>query len=175
MKISEIYERNAAVRKRLFETIDGLSEETINARPAGEKWSVGEFVEHIAIVHEGFAKICRRLLSNVGATADGNDAEAVVTLDFAEKSKAADTVKLEAPDIVRPSGARSIAESKEILARGDQLFAEIKPLFSAENASDATFPHPFFGPMNSHEWLILDGGHEDRHIEHIHRVLGKLN
>lgn len=175
MKISEIYERNAAIRKRLFETVDGLSDEAVSARPDDEKWSVGEFVEHIAIVHEGFAKICRRLLSNVGETAHGDDAEAVITLDFAEKSKAADTVKLEAPDIVRPSGARSIAESKEILERGDQLFAEIKPLFSAGNASDATFPHPFFGPMNSHEWLLLAGGHEDRHIGHIQRVLGKLN
>jgi uncharacterized damage-inducible protein DinB len=60
--IDEIYAANARVRERLKAAVAEIPDEIANARPAGEKWSVAEIVEHVAMVNGGALRICERLL-----------------------------------------------------------------------------------------------------------------
>jgi hypothetical protein len=39
--------------------------------------------------------------------------------------------------------------------------------------ADVTFPHPFFGELSAIEWLCLIGGHEQRHLKQIKRVMAE--
>jgi len=60
--IADAFENNARVRERLRTAVADLSEEQLTMRPDGEKWSVQEIVEHIAMVDEGTSRICSRLV-----------------------------------------------------------------------------------------------------------------
>jgi len=172
--ISEIYDANDRVRAKLKDIVGNLSDEQANILPEGEKWTVREFVEHISIVDEGIMRISAKLLSESkenGKTANG---AAKFSDEFLEKMAAGRTAKFEAPDRVRPTGTKSIAESLAKMDEARQKLEELRPLFESVECADSKFPHPAFGPMTAHEWLALLGGHEARHIRQIEGVLEKL-
>lgn len=172
--ISDIYAVNDRVFAKLKATVEPLTDEQATAHPEDEKWSVQEFVEHIAIVNDGVLAIATRLLTaakEAGKTSGG----AVVFSDgLKEKMEAATNVKIEAPDRVRPTGTVSIADSLARMAATREKYEELKPMFESHSSPEFTFPHPAFGPMSATEWLVLAGGHINRHIAHIGRVLGKI-
>jgi hypothetical protein len=33
-----------------------------------------------------------------------------------------------------------------------------------------THPHPFAGPLNTYQWILIAGAHEHRHAEQIERI-----
>jgi hypothetical protein len=167
--IDDIYAANAKVRERLRETVASIPDDVATARPEGEKWSVAEIVEHIAKVNNGTHRICERLLQKA-AKADGQ-IEVSMSDNFRQKSSEIAAMKVEAPEIVRPTGAAAISESLKNLDELESKFAELRPSFEEIDGSSLTFPHPFFGDITAHEWLILSGGHEARHLKQIEMVL----
>ena len=173
--ISEIYEANDRVRAKLKGLVANLSDEQANALPAGEKWTVKEFVEHISIVDEGMMRISAKLLNAARENGKTSDGSAKFTDEFLQKIAGGRDAKFEAPERVRPTGTKSIAESLAKMDETRQKLEDLRPLFESVECSGVTFPHPAFGEMTAHEWLALLGGHEARHIKQIERVLEKLN
>ncbi len=172
--ISEIYEANDKVHGKLKAAVAEISDEQAEILPDGEKWTIKEFVEHIAIVDEGMMRICAKLLNaakEAGKTADG---KAKFTEEIAQKMAGARDAKFEAPDRVRPTGTKTIAESLAQMDETREKFEELKPMFESVECSDAKFPHPAFGDMTAHEWLALRGGHEARHIRQIVGIIEKI-
>lgn len=172
--ISDIYEANDRVRAKLKATVANLPEDVAGALPEGEKWTVKDFVEHIAIVDEGIMRISAKLLNAAKENGKQSDGAARISEDFVQKAAGARDVKLEAPERVRPTGTKSITESLAKMDETRQKLEELKPLFESVECSDFKFPHPAFGDMTAHDWLALIGGHEARHLKHIERVLEKI-
>ncbi|MBS1797874.1 MAG: DinB family protein [Acidobacteria bacterium] len=172
--IGDIYEANDRIREKLRATVGNLTDAQADALPEGEKWTVREFVEHIAIVDEGIMRISAKLLNAAREGGKSSDGAARLSDEFLQKAAAGRTAKFEAPDRVRPTGTKSIAES---LARMDETrrqLEELRPLFESVDGTEAKFPHPAFGDLSAQEWLALLGGHEMRHIKQIEAVLEKL-
>jgi len=172
--ISDIYEANDRVRAKLKATVADLPDEQASILPDGEKWTIREFVEHIAIVDEGMMRICAKLLNAAREAGKSSDGSAKFRAEFMQKLDAGRDAKFEAPERVRPTGTKTIAESLAKMDETRQKIEELKPLFETVECSDPKFPHPAFGDMTAHEWLALLGGHEARHIQHIERVLEKI-
>ena len=172
--ISDIYEANDRVRAKLKGTVENLTDEQAGTLPDGEKWTVRDFVEHISKVDEGIMRISAKMLNAAKENGKTSDGAAKVSEDFIQKAEASRDMKLEAPERVRPTGTKSIAESLARMDETRQKLEELRPLFESVECSDLKFPHPAFGDMTAHEWLALLGGHEARHLTHIKRVLGKI-
>jgi hypothetical protein len=172
--ISDIYEANDRVRAKLKATVENLNDEQANALPDGEKWTVRDFVEHIAIVDEGIMRISAKLLNAAKANGKRADGAARLSEDFLQKAAGARDLKLEAPTIAQPTGTKSIAESLARMDETRQKMEELRSLFESVECADFKFPHPAFGEMTAHDWLALAGGHEARHLKHIERVLAKI-
>jgi hypothetical protein len=51
---------------------------------------------------------------------------------------------------------------------------ELRPMFEAWDSENFKFPHPHFGDMSAIEWLSLIGGHEERHLRQIERLLEQI-
>ena len=173
--ISDIYEANDKVRARLKGVVANLNDEQANTLPEGEKWTVKEFVEHISIVDEGIMRISAKLLNAAKDNGKQSDGSAKLTGEFLEKIAGGRDAKFEAPDRVRPTGTKSIAESLAKLDETRAKLEELRPLFESVECSELKFPHPAFGDMTAHEWLALLGGHEARHIKQIEGVLAKIS
>jgi hypothetical protein len=172
--IDEIYTVNAKIRERLRATIDKITESELTLLPAGEKWTIQQLVEHVAIVEHNIARICAKLLEAAKSIGKPSDGSLAVTEDFTSQWASVDKVRLEAPERVQPTGNVSIAAAYEQMDASRQALAELRPDFETYDLSGSKFPHPHFGDLSATEWFILSGGHEARHITQIEQLLEKI-
>jgi len=171
--IGEIYEMNDAVRDRLIALVGDLSEEESAMRTEKGDWTVAGIVEHLAMAEEGMAKVANHLLKKAeqeGSLADGT---AGVSETLKERLGAWRDSKGEAPDMVRPTNERPIAESLSALKENRRHLAALREKFESVDGRTLTFPHPIFGPMTAQDWLALIGNHEARHVEQIEKIVRK--
>lgn len=171
--IADIYAANGKIRAKLKETISKLNNEQMTFLPDGEKWTIAHIVEHIAIVEDGMSKISAKLLAQAQSAGKKSNGEAILTKSFRKKAAEARGLKFEAPERVRPTGNRTIAESLAKMEENRRTMEKLRPLFESVECSDYKFPHPFMGELSAHEWLTLVGGHEARHLAQIERILAQ--
>jgi uncharacterized damage-inducible protein DinB len=146
-----------SARTDLIVVVSGLTEERARTRPAPERWSVLECLEHVSFVE-------RRFLGMVKESEAGTPAERDVAKEAALKERVMDrSNRRTAPEAVYPNGKyRSISEALQDFnaARDETLrFAEeegVKLLSRSAN-------HPLLGPLNGVEALLLIAGHGRRH------------
>jgi uncharacterized damage-inducible protein DinB len=172
--ITDLYTANDKIREKLIETVEHLTDEQASSLLNGEKWTITEFVEHIAIVEEGMTKISAKLLAQAQTTDKKADGKANLSENFAQKAAAMRDQKFEAPDRVRPTGTKTLAESLVKMRENRQRLEDLRPLFESVECADFKFPHPFMGELSASEWLALIGGHEARHLRQIETSLAKM-
>lgn len=171
--ISDIYAANDKIREQTKQLVGNLSEAEQNFLPEGEKWSIAQIVEHMAIVQEGMTQISAKLLNKAQAAGKSSSGEARFSENFTVKAGEARKLKLEAPDQVRPKGDQTVADSLKRMDEARHKLEDLRPLFETIECTDFTFPHPFMGNLTAHEWLALVGGHEARHLQQISQRLNK--
>jgi hypothetical protein len=171
--ISDIYAKNDAIREKTKQLMTALTDEQKTFLPEGEKWTIAEIVEHIAIVQDGMTKISAKLLNQAKAAGKTGDGTARLSENFATKAVEAQQLKFEAPDRVRPTGNQSIEDSMKKMDETRSALEDLRPLFESVECSDFKFPHPFMGDLTAHEWLALIGGHEARHLRQIENRLNE--
>lgn len=169
--VDDVYTANTAIREKFKQSFASLSEEQLNSKPEGEKWSVAQIVEHVTIVNGGALRICSKLLGKGEAAGKSNDGSVSISPGFIEAGSSAVGQKLEAPEMVRPINNVPIADSIAKLDEQQAQYAELKEKFQKIDGVEAKFPHPYFGDLSAQEWLVLSGAHEIRHLKQIRRVL----
>ena len=172
--IEEIYAGNDKVRERLKSLVSRLTPEMISALPDGEKWTISQIIEHIAMVDESTIKICSKLLKKSQDAGHTSNGEVVISDNFLQKGVEIAAMKVEAPSFVQPSGERTISESLAKLDENSERLAAMRALFESVGGTEFKFPHPLFGEISAQEWLALKGGHEHRHIKQIEKILEKI-
>lgn len=175
--IADIYAANDKIRERLIATISNLTEEQENLPSENGRWTLGAVVEHLTKVEESMMRICQKLLSKSEAEGKTSDGTANLSESFIESTgKAiAENLKFEAPEFVHPEGGKPIAGSLQLMEQTRAKLNDMRPMFETIEGTSHTFPHPAFGNMNAHDWLVLIGGHETRHTAQIKRILAQNN
>ncbi|MCC6327104.1 MAG: DinB family protein [Acidobacteria bacterium] len=171
--ISDIYEANTSVRTKLKQALASVNEQQAKVRPDGEDWSIAEVAEHVSIVGNGMYRICAKLLSKAEAAGQSSDVAIDLTTFGARIGEIAE-IKLEAPELVRPTGTKSIEESLASLDETENSFRALLPIFEKFPTDPAKFPHPYLGDMTAVEWLAMYGLHEGRHLTQIKNILKKM-
>jgi hypothetical protein len=164
--VPEIYEHIDRTRARLLSAVEGLSEEQQGYRPAPERWSVAELVEHLSIVEGNVAALLGRLLGKAGeagGAAAVGDLAPVSIEEFVERTR---DVKLEAPERIRPSGL-PLPDSLARLKDSRAALHDMRPRVERADGRALRFPHPAWGPLDLYQWLLFVGAHEDRHLAQI--------
>lgn len=172
--IADIYSAHDKIRERFLAVAGGISDEESQVLPDGEKWSIKQIVEHIAIVETNMQRICFTLTE--AARVEGKPSKARFSLspEFGTKINAVGTMKLEAPERVHPSGELTLSESLERLSASTGELNGLREAIEAFDGTDHRFPHPFFGDLTAAEWLVVRGGHEHRHTIQIERLLERI-
>jgi hypothetical protein len=145
----------------LIARLSGLSDETARSRPAQDRWSVLEIVEHILLVD---ARFRARIEEGERLSAPHSDPthEAALLKFVIDR-----TQKREAPEASRPQGRlRSVQEALHALENNLQ----INRAFVARYGPDARcieWEHPRFGRCTGYEGLLIIAGHTRRHVAQI--------
>ena len=147
-------------RERLLRAVEGLSREQLHFRPAPDRWTVAENLEHVAFVEGRILMMIQKTLS-AGPTPEKRSAmEGRESMFF--ENVAARTPRFQAPEVVQPCGRWP----------DDQLLHEFEAArqrtreFAGSTEADLRthfYPHPFFGDLDLYQWLLLIGAHCDRH------------
>lgn len=138
-------------------------------RPAPDRWSVIEVVEHVSRIDTGITK----LLEVMGAQPLTANLEALAQAQMSPEKAASVRnrgTRIEAPERVRPTGKLS---SEEALA---QLAAGRVKLKAASLAADpavldgAVYSHAVLGPLTLRAWLELTAHHDARHAQQVAEI-----
>jgi hypothetical protein len=172
ISIDEVYEKNDAIGNRLLALVDSLDQAQLDHLPEGEKWTIGNIVEHVSLVENRMIRICAKLLRKAESESKPGNGMISMPDDFLGKVAKIAQIKLEAPEIVQPTKEKSVKESLETLEENRRHLQELKPLFEKFDSTSQLFPHPFLGDLSAGEWLTLIGGHKARHIKQIERIGG---
>ncbi len=157
---------NEEARETLWNTVEGISDEDLNWKPAEDRWSIRQVMEHIHLMEGAVAKTIQTEVKK-DATAPAVDKPIERTVDR--------SMKVEAPDFVTPGDSfLTKAELRAKLDGSHQLLRQTEESIPAEELEVRSYPHPVFGEMNLSQWIPFAGYHELRHIDQIKEVITEL-
>ena len=156
-------------RRQFLASIDGVTDAQWKWKPAAERWSVGEVVEHIVLAEAGqFAKVKAALAA---PPASDWEAKTKGKTEMILMVMAPRLGKAQSPEPLVPSGSMTRAQARE---RFESQRVEILR-FAKENTDAlkehlAEHPMPVFNPLNAYQWLIYIPLHNLRHEKQIAEV-----
>jgi hypothetical protein len=146
-----------ASRKKLVESTEGLTDEQVKMRPADDRWSVLECVEHAALVEDGmFNTLTTKMIP--AETPHDRAREQAVIRGTTDRSR-----KIDAPDGVRPTG--KFATLADALAQFERNRARTIEYVSTCDVDlrGQTVSHPRLGSLSGQEFMIILALHPARH------------
>lgn len=161
----------ARVRQEFERAIDGVPADRLHKAPAGQ-WTPAQLIWHVAKVERGVARMIERLdaaLPTNSTVPPGPPTSKILTLldkiDFKDR-----TLKLEAPEPIRPPGEVDLVAERARWADGRaQLIEAIRN--AGPRLSLMRHPHPFFGSYDGWQWTLMVARHEERHLLQLHEVV----
>ena len=153
-------------RERLLATVQRLSPSQLTFKPAADRWSVAECVEHIILVENSILGSVERTLQQQPA----DSAQAVVE-DDALVAKVIDrSERMKGPERLMPTGRWPHGE----LCREFEAVRKRTSEFAATTDArlrESVFPHPRLGPLDCYQWLLLIAAHGERHRAQAEEVM----
>ena len=161
----------AETRNGVIDTVKGLSEAQLNFKPAPNRWSVAETLEHIALTEGLFVQSIRPQLENSPASPPKNnpkDVDDMILTKVPDRS-----TKFQAPPPLVPTGRWTSAVTLEhFLANRDQTISFLK---SSSDLREHRVDHPVLGSLDGYEWLLTIAAHSDRHTKQILEIKADPN
>ncbi len=157
-----------ASRVRILGLVNGLSPAQWRFRPAQERWSIGDCIEHVTAVEARILGVIEKQLGRAPEPekrplAEGKDALARQRIP--DRSR-----RFEAPEPVRPKG--EWADPNELLSRF-LVTRERTVQFASTTDGDLRnhfFPHIVLGEIDCYQWLVVLSLHGGRHAQQIEEI-----
>lgn len=163
---------NRAALERTLKEVPPASRER---RPASERWSVAEVIQHLALVEGRITELLASRIEEARSVKLGieNDASPVApTFDFARVAdRQRPVVAGEAVLPTAPLGADAawaMLEERRAKLRALVVSADGLPL------AKVTAPNRVLGPLDGYQWVLFIGAHEARHTAQIREIVTQL-
>lgn len=163
---SKVSQYLAATRDELARAIQGLSAAQWQFKPAPDRWSIAEVVEHLVIVEN---RVQSRFANWPEGAEESNPERIPSEMDARILAEVpVRTPRIQAPPQIVPTGQWMTTEALERFRRGrDQT---LRLLASTPALRSYSMPHPIFGPWDGYQWLLAAAAHCERHIDQIREV-----
>ena len=152
----------------LERAVESVPRERRTAKPAPDRWSVAEILEHIALVEERLVKLFASKVSEARAAGLGPEMASLPDLHPWDRSRVLDRSRtVTAAEAVRPTGKLDPDAAWQAAERAFEAFRETVSASDGAPLGRIVQPHPVFGPMNLYGWVEFVAGHEARHAAQI--------
>ena len=163
-------------RDCVVEVTTGLSDAQWRFKPAPDRWSIAEILEHMVIVHERVLGRVREQLPQAPAPPADRDyhkLDAIVLEKIPDRS-----IKAKAPDYIQPTGRLTLPDAM------DRLFLNYEVLTSVVESTPGLREHVLEAPplrvvtngafdtMDGYQWALTAAAHDQRHVAQILEVKG---
>jgi hypothetical protein len=158
-------------REGVIAATQGLSDAQMKFKPAPDRWSVAETLEHITLVEDALFQNIQGKIMKAPAGAPGRDAakaDALVLAAVPDRSHK----RQASPEFV-PTGRWTPAESLDHFQKSRAKTVEF--LQSTADLREHVVDSPLGQPLDAYEWLLFMGAHSERHTKQILEVKADPN
>jgi len=161
-----------STRQGVIDATTGLSDAQWNFKPAPDRWSVAEVVEHLAAAEDYLMGMVRAQVMKAPARPAGDDVKAIdqMVLDRVPDR----THKAEAPEPLKPTNrfGSPAASLKHFSDARDQTIEFLK---QHDDLRDHAVDSPMGKKLDGYEWVLFVAGHSERHTKQINEVKADPN
>jgi len=155
--------------------VDSVPSALRQRRPAPERWSVAEVLEHLSLVEERIAKMATAQIESGRAGGLGPDPNTIGALESFDAHRVVDRshrviaseAALPHQGLDEPAAWTALLQARAAVRTavlgGDGL-----------NLTELVVPHSTLGHMNLYHWVAFIGAHELRHAEQIREIGAQL-
>ena len=158
-------------RDGVVEATKGLSDAQMKFKPAPDRWSVAETLEHIALAEDFLMQnVTEKIMKAPAGAADRDTAkiDAMVLAMIPDRSH-----KAQAPPELVPTGRWSPSETlNHFLKSRARTITFMK---STPNLREHVADSPIGQPLDAYEWLLFIAAHSERHTKQINEVKADPN
>ncbi len=160
-RTTELVQFIDAHRAALRATVNAVPVVHRDRRPAPNRWSVAECLEHVAIVE---TVVAGRLAAGFEAARDqlGPETEAGAIIDDTFVSRIMDRssrFKTGAPSV--PTGTLDAEAAWRALEASRRTFRDLLDCADGLDVRAIEAKHPYFGALSFHQWAQFIGAHDD--------------
>jgi DinB superfamily len=146
-----------ASRKKLLESAEGLTDEQARMRPAEDRWTVLECVEHVGLVEDVMFSAVTTKMAPEEPPADRSREQEII------RRATNRSQKIGAPEIVSPGGKfATLSEALEHFERSRARTIEYVESCDSDLRSVAA-THPVLGKATGQEFMLILALHPARH------------
>jgi uncharacterized damage-inducible protein DinB len=158
-------------REDLLRAMRGLSREQLLYKPAPDRWSVAECLEHIVLVER---RVMERVAGALQQPADPAKRSAYEGRDESLVQRIVDrSNRSKAPDIIAPLGRWPHAQLLPEFEAARKSTADFAATSSADLRGHMA-THPHFGDLDCYQWLLMIGAHGERHRAQAEEVMASV-
>jgi hypothetical protein len=154
-------------RQVLLDVIEGVTESQARWKPAPERWSIFEYVEHLAVSDDALVALIRRSLQTP-AQPEAEDQRRQRETRIRETPIPRGVNH--APPMLKPSGRfSSLADALKAFLAARQRTLEYASTTQEELRSHFS-SHPVLGALDGYQWLVGNARHVETHAAHIREL-----
>lgn len=164
-EIQMIFGKNNSIRKELFQSIEGLTDEQFNKKPMNGGWSPKQIFEHLVRMETVIATNIARELNNPDSPKSKNKPISLSTNRL---------VKVKAPEYTTPTEVfKTKLDMKKELYDSRLFLLDVYESSTTEILREKSIKHPIFGQVPLIQWFPFVGLHEKRHLKQLRKTIEK--
>jgi len=173
--LTDVLSRLDRARATLRGAVEAIPPAKQRQRPAPDRWSAAEVLEHLTLVERIFGGRIMKALDEARTAGLASEANPRAPLPAPVEERMADRGnKRQAPETAHPTGNVDVATGWATLESNHNALRTALAGCDGLALSQVTLDHPFFGTMTVYQWVELMAAHEGRHTEQIREVAAAL-
>jgi uncharacterized damage-inducible protein DinB len=171
-RIEELVEALDHRRAELMRAVNDIPASARNRRPSEDRWSVGEVLEHLALVEENIAQRVKQLVAEGRANGLGPERDSSSVAPTFDPTFALDrTTKRVAREAMQPRGGIDAAAAWTHLEHARHVTKDTLRELDGVALCEVSAAHPAMGSLNGYQWFLFLAAHEGRHTAQIREIM----
>lgn len=166
-RLASLFEHLDHHRANLHRAVEGIPPELRSQRPAPERWSVIELLEHLNLVERRLTYLFKQWVAEAREQGLGPGEETHPTPPVNLEVVLNRGYQVTASESVRPQGKLDEAAAWAALEEARRDLKALVQGFEGLPLGGIIRPHPALGPLNFYQWVEFVGWHEARHTAQI--------
>jgi hypothetical protein len=173
--LTDAFARLDASRARLRAAVDSVPVALRATKPAPDRWSVAEVLEHLTLVERKYITMLTPLIADAKVSGLAAEAGSRTPLPSDVDAILADrSSRRPAPEPVQPSGTLDAASAWTAAEQARADFRAMVSVLDGLALGQIVLEHHRFGALNLYQWVEFIAGHEARHVQQILEAAGQL-
>lgn len=168
-RTQEILDHLDASHAELRRVVDAVPEGLRERRPAPERWSAAEVLEHLARVEGLIAGLLREPLAEAARLGEDPETDPVLprlpVVKFLDRRR-----PIAATESGMPTGELDLPAAWEALEAQHTTLRRAAEAANGCALGEVKRPHPFLGELDLYQWFIFVGSHELRHAAQLREI-----